>query len=401
MQTGTTFSGIGHAGLILWVLVGDWFFAPDPAPVVTTSFSVISEEEYDAMKAAATVVASEVSASVRPQARPASEPVVEPEPEPAAEPEPEPEPEPLPEPEPEPIPDPEPVVEPPPSDVPQAEVEQPLESQSPDIQPIAEAEDIVAPDPVEVEPEAETSEEPTPAVSDQPAEQPAVEETPTVESVPDDTAPTIATEETEAQDEETGMTTSIRPKSRPETPAAEPEPVEVAAATPDEPVEEPTEDPAEQPVDDAETTAAVDALLGEALEEPVEEPAAEPAGANAEVGEQNLPQGPPMSGSEKDAVRSAISRCWSTGSLSTAATRVKIVVRVQMSPDGKPLSVELADFSDGDEAAANNAFQPVRRAVMRSVDGCKGGAGLTLDPAKYAEWSVITLLVDGSGVLLQ
>ncbi len=394
MQTGTTFSGIGHAGLILWVLVGDWFFAPDPAPVVTTAFSVISEEEFDAMKAAATEVVSEDSASARPQARPEPEPVVEPEPVPEPEPEPVPEPEPIPEPEPE------PVVEPPPSDVPQAEEEQALESPSTEIQPVAEAEDIVAPDPVEVEPEAETSEDPTPAVSDQPAEEPAVEEPPTVEAVPEDTAPTIATEETEAQDAETGMTTSIRPKSRPAKSAAEPEPepLEVAAATPDEPLEEPPEEPVEQPVDDAAANAAIEALLGD---EPVEEPAAEPTGATAEVGEQNLPQGPPMSGSEKEAVTSAIGRCWSTGSLSTAATRVKIVVRVEMSPDGTPLAVELVDFSDGDEAAANNAFQPVRRAVMRSVAGCKGGAGLTLDPAKYAEWSVITLMVDGSGVLLR
>ena len=198
------------------------------------------------------------------------------------------------------------------------------------------------------------------------------------------------------------MKTSLRPRSRPAAvepppepdPAAEPA-VEPPEETPEEPAEEtPEETPAEQPVDDQATEDLINDLLGEPSEEPVVETAAESGG-------QDLPQGPPMSGGEKDSVRSAINRCWSVGSLSTAATRVRLVLRVEMSPDGRPLSVEMSEFTNGDEAAANQAFQYAKRAVMRSVDGCAGGAGLTLDPAKYGEWNVMNLTFDASGVLLR
>ena len=55
MQTGTIFSGIGHAGLILWVLVGDWLFTRSPAEeVIVTSVSMITSEEFDALQSAAT-----------------------------------------------------------------------------------------------------------------------------------------------------------------------------------------------------------------------------------------------------------------------------------------------------------------------------------------------------------
>lgn len=403
MQTGTISSGIGHAGLILWVLAGDWLFPPTPAPeLITTSFSVISSDEFAEMQAAAAkpsdqdtpeepVVAEEPPLVEEPL--PVEEPAVE---EPAVE---EPplvevvEPPPLSEVAEEVVPD-----APPPSDLPQADTEQALDSASTEINPTPEAEDIIAPEPVEVEPGVAPSDNPTPAVSDEVTEAPVVKEPPTEATAPEDTAPTLATEETVVQDEETGMKTSLRPKSRPAAVEPVPDPDPASAETPAEPVEDPPEEPpVEQPVDDQATEDAINDLLGEAVEEPV----AEPVETAAETGGQNLPQGPPMSGGEKDSVRSAINRCWSVGSLSTAATRVRLVLRVEMSPDGRPLSVEMTEFANGDEAAANQAFQYAKRAVMRSVDGCSGGAGLTLDPEKYGEWSVMNLTFDGSEVLLR
>ena len=121
----------------------------------------------------------------------------------------------------------------------------------------------------------------------------------------------------------------------------------------------------------------------------------------ADTGGQDLPQGPPMSGSEKDSIVSAVNRCWNIGNLSTAATRVRLVVRVEMSEEGKPDSVELVEFSNGDEAAANQAFQAAKRAIIRSVDGCSGGVGLSLDPAKYGQWNVINFTIDASKVALR
>jgi hypothetical protein len=53
MQTGTIFSGIGHAGLILWVLVGDWLFpARPPEEIIATQVSLITSDEFAALQAA-------------------------------------------------------------------------------------------------------------------------------------------------------------------------------------------------------------------------------------------------------------------------------------------------------------------------------------------------------------
>ena len=71
MNTGTIFSGIGHAGLILWVLVGDWLFPATPTEeIIVTSVSMVTSAEFDAMQAAATLKPAEETAPVKPQSRP-------------------------------------------------------------------------------------------------------------------------------------------------------------------------------------------------------------------------------------------------------------------------------------------------------------------------------------------
>lgn len=381
-QTGTVISAAGHLGLILWVLVGDWLFAAQVAPEpIVMSVSTLTSAEFDALQAAATPTPSEAPAPVRPQARP------EPEPEPAVEPEPEPvvEPEPEPEPRPEPEPEPEPVVEPPPSDAVQAEEEQAIESESTEIQPAPEAEAIIAPDPVQPETEAETSDTPEPAVSEQPTEAPVVEQQPTEETVAEDTGDVTQTEANEAQEAETGMTTSIRPRAKPSRPEPQPEP-EVAAEEP--PAEEPAES-AElnvQPVDDTATQDAIDALLGEASEEPVEEV--------ADAGGQDLPQGPPLTGGEMGNISSAISRKWNLGASSTDAMSSLVVVRVSFSADGKPVDFELIESSGPSQTGIDKLYETARRAVNRAhADG-----GLPLPADKYDQWRVLDLVFDANGM---
>ena len=392
MQTGTTFSGIGHAGLILWVLVGDWLFARNPAEeVIVTSVSMITSEEFDALQAAATATPAEEAAPVRPAPRPEPEPVVEPEPEPLPEPEPAPEPEPLPEPLPE--PEPEPTPEPPPSDAVQAEEEQLLPSDSTEIQPAPEAEEIVAPDPVQPETEAESSDTPEPAVSDQPSEVPVEELPPTEATVPEDTGDVTRTEANVEDTAETGMTTSIRPKSRPDKPepAPEPEPEpEVASAAPveDTPPETPDK-PADQPVDDQATEDAINDLLGEAVEEPAAEP--------AETGGQDLPQGPPLSGGEMGNISSAIARKWNLGAASTDTMSTMIVIRVSFAADGKPTNFELLESDGPTQTGIDKLYESARRAVNRAyADG-----GLPLPADKYDTWRVLDLVFDANGMRLR
>jgi len=384
MQTGTITSGIGHAGVILWVLVGDWLFAPTPAPeVIVTQVSMMTSAEFAAMQAASTPEPSPEPASepppVRPEPRP--EPVVEPEPEPLPEPEPEPlpepEPEPLPEPEPEPLPEPEPEPEPEPlpSEAPQAAEEQPLPSLATEENPLPEAAEIVAPNPVEVETEAPTSDNPTPAVSDEPAEAEVVQETPTEETVAEDTGDVLLTEANRDQEDATGMTSSIRPKAKPTRPTPTP-----ATETPRPETPSP---------EDRATEDAIAALLAEAATEPAPQPATSPG--------RDLPQGPPLTGGEMGDISSAIARKWNLGASSTDTLRTRIVVRVSFAQDGAPTNFELIEADGPTQTAIDKLFETARRAVNRAhTDG-----GLPLPDGKYDTWRVLDLVFDANGMALR
>lgn len=369
MQTGTIFSGIGHAGLILWVLVGDWLFpVRPPEEIIATQVSLLTSEEFAALQAA-TPTRSQEPEPVRPEPRP--EPAVEPEPVPEPAPEPEPEPEPIPEP-------------PPPSDVVQAETEQAFESTSTEINPTPEAAEIVAPSPVEVEVDAETSDTPTPAVSEEPSETVVEQETQTEETVAEDTGDVLETEANRAQDEATGMTTSIRPRSRPEE---LPEP-ELAAAEPQEPPV--SEQLTVRPQDDAATDDAIAALLEE-MAEPVAED------TSADTGGQDLPQGPPLTGGEMGDISSSIARKWNLGAASTDTMSTMIVIRVTFAPDGRPTDFELLEAEGPTQTGVDKLYESARRAVNRAhADG-----GLPLPAGKYETWRVLDLVFDANGMRLR
>ena len=56
MDRGTIISGIGHLGLILWVVLGDWLFAPKDMPeIAVAEVSMISEAEFAALVSSAPV----------------------------------------------------------------------------------------------------------------------------------------------------------------------------------------------------------------------------------------------------------------------------------------------------------------------------------------------------------
>jgi hypothetical protein len=285
-----------------------------------------------------------------------------------------------------------PVEEPPPSDVPQAEEEQAIQSESTEIQPEAEAEEIIAPDPVQPETEAETSETPEPAVSEDPVAEEVIQEKPTEATAPEDTGDVTQTEANEEQDAETGMTTSVRPRSRPErAPEPEPEP-ETEVAAEEAPAEEPAQEPSEsaelnvQPVDDAETADAIDALLGEATDEPVEEA--------SDTGGQDLPQGPPLTGGEMGDISSAIARRWNLGAASTDVLSSMVVIRVSFDESGRPVDFELIESSGPTQAAIDNLFSIAKRAVNRTHQE----GGIPLPPDKFDTWRVLDFVFDANGM---
>ena len=392
MQTGTLISGAGHAALVLWVILGDWLFAPDDAPPMEVAeVSLISAAEFDAMVAAApSTPEPEVAPEPAPEpavAEPVEPEVVEPPPVEPVLPEPEPEPQPQPEPPPEPLPEPEPVVEPLPENngVPDAEPlpvdpepipEVPL---PPTSSPRPKPAPRVAPIPVDApDPVAEVAEVPEEAVTPDPVEQPEIVEPEQPEAQQEEAGTVL---ETEANREEEVVAsgappTSPRPRGRPvrsETPA-------------EEPAEEPAEAVAE--ADPQTDNAAVEDALAEAL---AEEPADQGGATNA-------PQGPPVTAGEKDAMRVAVQQCWNVGSLSTEALRTTVVVYVAVGQNGVPDagSIRMVEFTGGSEAGARGAFEAARRAIIRC-----GAKGFPLPAEKYDQWREMELVFNPDGMRMR
>lgn len=367
MNTGQVISGIGHVGLIGWVLFGG-AFQSEPLPFEVTEVSVISTDAFEALLSAGPQPdsATDVALPVQPDVVP--DPVETPAPDAVVAVEP---PAPTPQPDPDVVPDtPAPQPEP---DIADTSPEQPQPQEQavavPEVapRPIPRPSERVAPEAVAPPPEDVAPDEvEQPAITeDQGADTPAEEQ--------DATAPEEAATEivTEAEKPANAPNASLRPPARrpsapvrtAETPAVEtPAPETPAAETPA------AETPAPAPSDDAVNDALRQALEG--------------------GGEQDVPQGPPLTSGEKDALRVAVSSCWNVGSLSSEALQTTVVVTVEMTPDAKPVtsSIRLASHSGGSAGAANQAFDAARRAIIRCT---RDGYGLPAD--KYGQWKEIEM----------
>jgi hypothetical protein len=189
------------------------------------------------------------------------------------------------------------------------------------------------------------------------------------------TAPEAAATEivTEAEEPARAPEQSTRP------PARRPEaPVRTAAPAPQTPAPDGSAPQASTP-DDAVTAALQEALAA---------PAAAPA----------VPQGPPLTAGEKESLRVAVSSCWSVGSLSTDALGTTVVVEVSMTQDGKPIpaSIRMASSSGGSSAAAGQAFEAARRAIIRC-----GARGFDLPVEKFGQWQEIEMTFNPEGMRLK
>lgn len=384
MDTGQIISGAGHAGLILWALVGGFFQRHDDAPAVAvTSVSLVSSAEFDAMQSAAPSPPAAEPEQAKPEEMHA-DPVKSPRP--AAKPEPQTPPAPEPQPKTEPNPDaseiaaaaqPE-VIEVPDPIAPVADQEQPV--RVPDTEE-AKPQDAprVAPVPAETPPpDAEIAETPTPAVSpDAVGEQVETEER--LEAAPEAATTQIVTEATETTDKPSlAPTSSARPRQKPEKPVRTAEPVQP---------EEPTTEPVAQAVEDqgAATATAEETAVDAAVAAALAEAATETSGASGTDG----PSGPPMTDGEKDALRVAVQQCWNVGFLSSDALRTTVTVGFSVAQNGIPDagSIKMIGFEGGTEDAARQAYEAARRAIIIC-----GKNGFTLPPEKYDQWREIEMV---------
>ena len=396
MDTGTIISGVGHAGLILWVLMGDWLFQPQDQPAIAaTEVSLLSEAEYDALVAATPSTPDPAEQPSLPEVTPPApvEPELEadaPQPEPVEEPAPSQEPptpqaEPVPEAAPEavevaPVPEPEVTETLPDQPVPEVVPEEALALPENTPPPVDQAAPRVAPIPTEApEPEVQIADEAVAAVTPDAAENaPVVEEEQA--AALEEAGTVIETEATEEVVEvpTTAPASSVRPKSRP---------VRTAAAEVAEEVTQPvTEAAAEEPAVDA-AAEAIAAALAEATSED----------SGVEDGGNTAPQGPPITSGEKDGLRVAVSACWivDTGSQSADVT---ISIGLSMNPDGTvvPGSLELIGAEGGSDDAQRSAFEKARRAILR----CEKG-GYPLPPEKYEQWKNIEMVFNPDGMRLR
>ncbi len=188
-------------------------------------------------------------------------------------------------------------------------------------------------------------------------------------------APEEATTEivTEAETPSSAPAVSAIPRARPVRKATEEsEPEAEPAPTPDSaPVEEPDSDPDPSPID-------FSAAVGQALETAVDD-------AGQDTNPSPIAR-TTLSPSEIEGLRVAVQKCWNVGAVSTEALSVKVTVGVSMSRDGKPQDPRLLGYSGGSEAAANQAFDVARRAILRC-----GIGGYDLPADRYDQWREIEI----------
>ena len=357
MNTGQFISGSAHIGLLGWALLGN-IFSSDPLPFEVTQVTAISAEEYAALfDRTGPVPVPEVTAPEVPDApeeAPAlsatpDEAPVQPAPEAAAPPEPDPAPEPL-------------------APVAQAEAQDEAPVLEPPSEDIAALLPETAPVPQErpaerVAPEQVAPPEPETAVDDVVREEVVQDDAGETQAEQQEaTAPEAAATEIVTEAEQAAPSASVRPKSRP---------AQVAAATPEPEVETAPETPAP----DVEDNSAVEAALAAAL-------------GGTTTPTPTVSSGPPLTRGEKDALRVSVQNCWNVGSLSSEALAISVVVSVEMGEDSRPLqnSIRMESFSGGSAAAAQQAYEAARRAIIRC-----GARGFNLPADKFASWQTIEM----------
>ncbi len=93
-----------------------------------------------------------------------------------------------------------------------------------------------------------------------------------------------------------------------------------------------------------------------------------------------------------------VNRCWNVGALSSEALTVTVTIGLSMTQDGKPdrASIHMVGYDGGTEAAANQAYEAGRRAIIIC-----GDKGFPLPPEKYEQWKDIEMVFDPQGMRLK
>lgn len=103
-----------------------------------------------------------------------------------------------------------------------------------------------------------------------------------------------------------------------------------------------------------------------------------------------------MTGSERDAFRVSVQRCWNVDPGSESA-RVNITVGFRLDRNGKVEGdIRQLSGSGGSEPAVRSAFDAARRAILR----CQSD-GFPLPADKYDQWREVEMTFDPSGMRMR
>ncbi|MEP0192006.1 hypothetical protein [Roseibium sp.] len=132
-----------------------------------------------------------------------------------------------------------------------------------------------------------------------------------------------------------------------------------------------------------------DDLIADALAEALGKPG-EPESTSGEPRPKPR-SGPPLSKGEKYSFAQEITACWNIGVLSTEAAATTVVVALAMNPDATPIasSIRLLGHEGGSEAAARQAFEATKRAIIRC-----GSRGYDLPSEKLASDGTMIITFD-------
>lgn len=348
MNTGQIISAVGHLALIGWALFGG-VFTSEPLPFEVTDVTAVSGEEYAALVAAqqspnavADVTAPEppVTDDNSPDMSSSTDnaPDVNP---------------------------PESTETAPPDTVPEvteiAPPEAEVTDQAPELTPPQEDIAMLLPR-VSPRPQQRPSTRVAPEAVAQPEPDVRIDDVTQPETAPDEVAETPR-EPTEATTQEEAATEIVT------------EAEELAAAAPRRSARPQTRPKRPAPAQETQTdNAAVNDALAEAL-----------GGGSTGAAE---PSGPPLTRGEKDALRVAVQQCWNVGSLSSEALNTTVVVSVNLSENGKPVSSSIRQISasGGSGVAEKQAYEAARRAIIRC-----GAKGFELPKDKYDHWRDIEM----------
>lgn len=351
-SVGTYISGAGHAGLVVWMVVG-WGMASEPLPFEVTEVSMVSGEEFAALTQG--VQPDLPAGSIE-----APEPPVIETPEPPA-----------------------PVVETPPEVAPPPE---PIETPTPETPP--EAPDLTVPETVVTDtppdvPDTPTIVAPPPSAelgsSPRPVPRPAPRVAPEIVAPPEPDA-TVAPEVAEAATEETDAPVEEEVEVADETTAPEAAADQIVteaeepsfapeiSSRPSSRPARPTPAPAEEP-----TTETASETSGETSTETEIDPV---AAALAEAAAANPTPTPGLGGGDisdrdKANILRQIGGCWNLGAVSSSAIRTSVTVRFSMDAGGvlDTGSFEMTSFSGGSAADAEIVYRAARSALTRCPQG--------------------------------